>query len=138
MYKYDQLLSYIPYFESSKFVPAYNVEGLCKIREMGVDYDPTKIYDQEMLDFATDFSNSNFKDFDYVATLESLGYCFESTFGIDIEETGYIVLRALLSSYIFLDSEIPGSWIFLLRNKGFLRILKRMAKIQGEDIFKKG
>ena len=124
----DKLLAFIPYFENANEKNACSWGGGEKLGENHFSM-PYPIYEQTLEDFIQAVYSSNLICYNYLEIIEKHGLHGTEEMNTAIEESDLELTLAILTGYIRQERFCDGLWESALKDKTFLKILRRLERL---------
>ena|GEM_PF-193706 len=129
----DKLLAFIPYFENVNEKNACSWGGGEKLGENHFSM-PYPIYEQTLEDFIQAVYSSNLICYNYLEVIEKNGLHGTEEMNTAIEESDLELTLAILTGYIRQERFCDGLWESALKDKTFLKILRRLERLMAAAI----
>ena len=124
----EKLTTYIPYFEDA------TEESVCKWSKSEKVGDNTytmsyPIYEDTLIEFIDEFHKTNLMIYNYLDTINKRGINGMDEMAESIADGDIELIRAILTGYVRQERFGDGLWADAVRDKVFLKILKRLDEI---------
>lgn len=124
----EKLSYFIPYFEAA------TEESVCHWgggEKQGENYYTMSypIYDDTLEEFIQEFYKTNLMSYDYLNVIESRGLKDTNKINNAIDDADMELLKAILTGYVRQERFCDGIWVDAVRDKVFLKILKRFCEL---------
>lgn len=131
MTKYDLLMEFIPYLETVSADEVVHWEGGEKSTE-GYSTMPYPVYDGRLKAFIKTIYELDILDKEYLKTIESSGINTPVELEKALHGLDYKLTIAFLTYYVRQERFCDGLWARAVKEKIFLRIIKRLLELQLE------
>ena len=125
---FEKISKYIPYFETADAVVACRWKKSRKMEDGSFSM-PYPVYENELLQFIDDASNSGLLDYAYIDTIKKHGYELNNSVANAIEIADIELAKAILTSYIRQERFCSGLWGRAVKDGVFLALLKRIRHL---------
>ena len=125
---FEKIRVYIPYFEAT------DTENSChwregRLTENGTYTMPYPVYEDKLLQFIDDVSNSGLMDYAYGATIQKYGLEMNDGLAGQIDTADLKLTKAILTCYIRQERFYEGLWTTAVKEGIFLALLKRLRTL---------
>ena len=124
----EKLSHYIPYFETATKESVCHWGGGEKLGENQFTM-PYPIYDDTLVEFIEEFYKTNLISYDYLDVIESRGLKSTNEINNAIDYADIELVKAILTGYVRQERFCDGIWVDAVRDKVFLKILKRFCEL---------
>lgn len=129
--EFQKLSDYISYFETIA------AENACRWQKGELLKDGSRtfgypVYEDGLLQFIDDVSNSNLMDYAYSKTIQTYGLEMNDTLAEQIETADLPLAKAILTCYIRQERFYEGLWQTAIEKGIFLALLKRLQILLAE------